>query len=85
MTLGVYDVNKSISDGVVVLINRVRTPREELLGRKKMDFVYFEIQKLTLGYMMSIKNIAGGMVVLINLVRIPCEEILDPRIQFRVF
>ena len=34
VTLGVYDVNKNISDGVVVLINRVRTPREELLGRK---------------------------------------------------
>ena len=27
VTLEVYDVNKNISDGVVVLMNHVRTPR----------------------------------------------------------
>ena len=34
VTLEVCDVHKNISDGVVVLMNHVRTPREKLLGRK---------------------------------------------------
>ena len=54
VTLGIYDVNKNISDGVVVLINLVRTPREELLD-PNIRFCVFWGTKNDFRDMMSIK------------------------------
>ena len=71
---------KNFLHEVVVLMNHVRTSREELLGPKKSILRILRNKNWFQRYMMSIKNISDGVVVPMNLVRTPREELLGRKI-----